>query len=158
MRRTNPRMGSRVGSRMRSRHPERGTALVELAIVTPLLLLLSLMVMEGGAMIRTHIILNNAAREGARFSSLEENKGNVAGIQQVVANYATMNGVTVPAAEVTVTQTLAVPGPNGVWIQASEVTVQHPYTLVYVPRLPGAQVGTITVLFGRAVFRNFYSI
>jgi Flp pilus assembly protein TadG len=143
---------------MRSRHPERGTALVELAIVTPLLLLLSLTVMEGGAMIRTHIVINNAAREGARFSSLEENAGNVSGIQQVVVSYAAMNGVTISAAKVAVTQTVAVPGPNGVWMTASEVTVQHPYTMEYVPRLPGAQVGEITMLFGRAVFRNFYSL
>jgi Flp pilus assembly protein TadG len=143
---------------MRSRHPERGTALVELAIVTPLLLLLSLMVMEGGDMIRTHIVINNAAREAARFSSLEENAGNISEIQQVAVSYAAMNGVTISAAEVTVTQTLAVPGPNGVLMTASEVTVQHPYDLQYVPKLPGAQVGEITVLFGRAVFRNFYSI
>jgi Flp pilus assembly protein TadG len=143
---------------MRSRHPERGTALVELAIVMPLLLLLSLMVMEGGAMIRTHIVINNAAREAARFSSLEENAGNVAGIQQVAVSYAAMNNVTISAAEVTVTQTLTVPGPNGVLMTASEVTVQHPYTMLYVPKLPGAQVNAITVLFGRAVFRNFYSI
>jgi Flp pilus assembly protein TadG len=147
-----------MGSRMRSRSPERGTALVELSIVMPLLLLLSLMVMEGGAMIRTHIVINNAAREAARFSSLEENAGNVAGIQQVAVSYAAMNGVTISAAEVTVTQTVAVPGLNGVLMTASEVTVQHPYTMLYVPRLPGSQVNAVTVLFGRAVFRNFYSI
>lgn len=144
--------------RMRTRQPQRGTALVELALVTPLLLLLSLMVMEGGAMIRTHIVINNAAREGARFSSLEENAGNVTGIQQVVVAYAAMNGVTVSSAEVSVVQNLAVPGPNGVWMTASEVTVQHPYDLVYVPKLPGSQVDEVTVLFGRAVFRNFYSL
>src|SRR4029078_11960443 len=104
----------RTDSRMRSRSPERGTGLVELSIVMPLLLLLSIMVMEGGAMIRTHIVINNAAREAARFSSLEENAGNVAGIQQVAVSYAAMNNVTISAAEVTVTQTLTVPGPNGV--------------------------------------------
>lgn len=148
----------RTKTRMRSLHPEQGTALVELAVVTPLLLLLSLMVMEGGAMIRTHVVVNNAAREGARFSSLEENAGNIAGIQQVVVSYAAMNGVSVSAAEVTVAQSVAVPGPNGVWMTASEVTVRHPYVLEYVPKLPGAQVGQVTVLFGRAVFRNFYSL
>jgi Flp pilus assembly protein TadG len=143
---------------MRSRHPERGTALVELAIVTPLLLLLGLMVMEGGDMIRTHIVINNAAREAARFSSTEDQHSSISDIQQVAVSYAAMNGVTISAAEVTVNQTLVVPGPNGVLMTASEVTVQHPYDLKYVPKLPGAQVSEITVLFGRAVFRNFYSI
>ena len=146
----------RTNTRVRNR--QRGTALVELAVVLPLLLLLSLMVMEGGAMIRTHIVLNNAAREGARFSTLEENANKVDEIKQVVVSYAGMNGVTISAAEVAVNQTVVVPGPNGVFMTASEVTVQHPYTMNYVPKLPGAQVSEITVLFGRAVFRNFYSI
>jgi Flp pilus assembly protein TadG len=135
---------------------QRGTALVELAVVLPLLLLLSLMVMEGGAMIREHIIVNNAAREGARFSSLPENAGNVAGIKQVVTDYAALNRVTIPAGEITVTQTEAIPGPDGVFMAGSRVTVQHPYTMTYVPRLPGAQVGTVTLLYGRAEFRNLY--
>lgn len=143
-------------TRLRQRCPERGTALVELAVMLPLLLLLSLMVMEGGAMIRTHIIINNAAREGARFSSLAENNGNVAGIKQVVSDYAAMNGVTVPAGEVTVLQTDPVPGPNGVLMESSRVTIQHPFTMNFVPKLPGAQVDATTLLYGRAEFRNLY--
>lgn len=142
--------------RTRKQNRQRGTALVEFAIVLPLLLLLSLMVMEGGQMIRTHIILNNAAREGARFSAVQDNIGNVAGIKQVVTDYAALNGVTIPASEITVVQADPIPGPGGVLMTASQVTVQHPYTMNYVPRLPGAQVGTTTLLFGRAEFRNLY--
>jgi Flp pilus assembly protein TadG len=142
--------------RSRRSNRQRGTALVELALVLPLLLLLSLMVMEGGEMIRTHIVLNNAAREGARFSTLQENQGNIAGIQQVVTDYAALNGVTIPASEITVVQTDTIPGPGGTLMWGSQVTVQHPYTMNYVPRLPGAKVGTTTLLYGRAEFRNFY--
>jgi Flp pilus assembly protein TadG len=144
------------GPRPRISNRQRGAALVELAVVLPLLMLLSLMVMEGGQMIRTHIILNNAAREGARFSAVQDNIGNIAGIKQVVTDYAALSGVTVSANEITVVQADPIPGPGGALMTASQVTVQHPYTLNYVPRLPGAQVGTTTLLFGRAEFRNFY--
>lgn len=146
----------RTRTSLRARRLERGTALVELAIMLPLLLLLSLLVMEGGEMIRQHIVVNNAAREGARFSTLPENNGNLSGIKQVVTDYAATNGVTVPAAQVTVIQNDPVPGANGVLMNASRVTVQHPFTMLYVPKLPGAQVPTVTVLYGRAEFRNFY--
>jgi Flp pilus assembly protein TadG len=146
----------RPTERLRKRRPERGTALVELAVMLPLLLLLSLMVMEGGEMIRTHVVINNAAREGARFSSLPENVGNVDGIKQVVAAYAAMNRVTIPVGEVTVLQEDPIVGPAGIWMTASRVTVQHPYTMNYVPKLPGAQVSEITLLYGRAEFRNLY--
>ena len=146
----------RQTKRLRNRHPERGTALVELAVMLPLLLVLSLTVMEGGEMIRTHVVLNNAAREGARFSSLPENVGNVDGIKQVVVAYAAMNRVSISTDEVTVLQDDSVAGADGIWMTASRVTVQHPYTMTYVPKLPWAQVSEITLLYGRAEFRNLY--
>jgi len=143
----NPR---RVSGRCR----EKGTALVELAMLLPLLLLLSLVVMEGGAMIRTHVVINNAAREGARFASSTPGM-TAADVQLVVANYAGMNGVTVAAGEVTFIPADPVPGPNGTFISASRVTVQHPYTLNYLPNLPWG-IASTRLLFGRAEFRNLF--
>lgn len=51
---------------------DRGTQLVEFALVLPLLLFISLGIIEGSSFIRVHQIINNAAREGARISTLPE--------------------------------------------------------------------------------------
>jgi hypothetical protein len=59
---------------MKTRTRERGSQLVEFALVLPLLLLLAFLVTEGAGMIRVHQVLNNAAREGARLATLEHSK------------------------------------------------------------------------------------
>ena len=48
------------------RRPERGGALVEAALVLPLLLMLALGAVDFGFMINRDTLINNAAREGAR--------------------------------------------------------------------------------------------
>ncbi|MFB3916598.1 MAG: TadE/TadG family type IV pilus assembly protein [Terriglobales bacterium] len=52
-----------------SRSKERGTQVAEFAVALPLLLFLVLLVTEGAGVIRAHQVLNNIAREGARFAS-----------------------------------------------------------------------------------------
>ncbi|MGH9557263.1 MAG: TadE/TadG family type IV pilus assembly protein, partial [Terriglobales bacterium] len=66
--------------RAQQRRGERGTQVAELAMVLPLLLFLGLAVTEGEGFVRAHQMLNNAAREGAKFSSLPENLGATAAI------------------------------------------------------------------------------
>src|SRR5262245_6084163 len=127
---------------------ERGTQIAEMALVLPLLLFFAIVVFEGGAMIRTHQILNNAAREGARFATQKENQGNTAGLQQVVVNYAALNNVTITAGEVAVDQGQSIPGPNGVLMSSSVVTVTHPYTLEILPNLPGSPISNTYALVG----------
>ena len=46
---------------------ERGAAAVEMAMLTPLLVLMLVGVMEGGTFLQEHLSVVNAAREGARF-------------------------------------------------------------------------------------------
>ncbi len=53
----------------RSRPGERGSSLVEMALIFPVLLLLALGTMDIGMGFRTYIGLTNAAREGARWLS-----------------------------------------------------------------------------------------
>lgn len=53
---------------------QRGTQIVELALVTPLLLLLVFIVIEASSFIRIHQVVNNAAREGARTAAVAEGK------------------------------------------------------------------------------------
>src|SRR5438093_13086017 len=58
----------------RSQQRQRGSALVEMAMVLPLLALMLFGVVNLGLLIREHQVLQNAAREGARYSSLQANQ------------------------------------------------------------------------------------
>jgi Flp pilus assembly protein TadG len=55
---------------MRWRRDDRGTALIEMAFTLPLLLLVSVGIIEFGRAFQTWQILTNAAREGARAAVL----------------------------------------------------------------------------------------
>lgn len=54
------------------RKRECGTQVAEFAVALPLLLFLVLLVTEGAGLVRAHQVLNNIAREGARFASSEQ--------------------------------------------------------------------------------------
>jgi Flp pilus assembly protein TadG len=137
---------------------EAGTQIAELALMTPFLLLLVLGIIEGAAMIRTHQVLNNAAREGARLSSDNACNGSaacVAAIQQAVAQYGADNGISITAAQVQVDQSKIVMQPSGIAIHASQVTVTMAYPLPLLSKLPFGIAATIPIA-GTAEFRNFY--
>ena len=55
---------------LRWRRDDRGTALIEMAFTLPLLLLISIGIIEFGRAFQTWQILTNAAREGARVAVL----------------------------------------------------------------------------------------
>jgi Flp pilus assembly protein TadG len=144
--------------RTRRIRAEAGTQVVELALMTPLLVLLVLIIIEGAAMIQTHQVLNNAAREGARLSSVNDCSGDatcLTAIQQAVVQYGADNGVTITTAQVAVNQSIAVVGPGGVLIPASQVTVTRPYPLPLLSGLPWFSVPATVTLAGTAEFRNF---
>jgi hypothetical protein len=117
---------------------------------------MALVVSEGAGFIRAHQVMNNAAREGARFSVQPENSGNPAAVVPVVVSYATENGVPISDANVTVDQTLYIPTPSGISISASRVTVTYAYPLTYLPGLSGFGVPATIPLTAYAEFRNFY--
>lgn len=48
---------------------ERGTQIVELALILPLLGFIIFAIIDGADLVRTHLLINNAAREGARISA-----------------------------------------------------------------------------------------
>ena len=140
---------------------ERGTQIVEMAVALPLLLFMALVVIEGAAMIRTHQVLNNAAREGARLSIHLENKDTpnfsaTPAIKDAVVAYAAANGVTITTANVTINQCILQPTPSGTNQFASRVVVQLSYTLRYLPHIPFTSAPTTVPLAGRAEFVNFY--
>jgi Flp pilus assembly protein TadG len=47
----------------------RGQSLVELALITPILLILILVTVDGARVFTAHIAISNAAREGANYAS-----------------------------------------------------------------------------------------
>src|SRR4051794_525192 len=67
----------------------RGAALVEFAIVLPLLMTLLLGIMEFGMIMRDYIMLGHGAREGARTAALRHP---TAEIRQSVIDVATLPG------------------------------------------------------------------
>lgn len=142
-------------------HNQRGTATVEFALLLPVMIVLALIVSEGSAVIRTHQILNNAAREGARVATLPDSdprSGDSATILAAIRNaaiaYAADNGVTISAGNVTVDQSLLVPTATGVGLTASRVTVTYSYPLTYLPNF--GSISAAVPMSVSAEFKNFY--
>lgn len=150
---------------------ERGTQVAELAIILPLMLLLSFIIAEGAGFIRLHEVINNAAREGARLSTIQENADHTADIVNAISRYACNNGVQLsgtglpacsgtpsvvcPSATITVLQHQYVSA-TPVGYQMSKVTVQCQYQLTYLPALPWFGISNQVALGGNAEFREFY--
>lgn len=136
----------------------------------PVMLLLTFIVIEGADVIRTHIILNNAAREGARLSAQRENQGFTDQVKLAIT--ATPDGVLarsgfptqqIPNVVVDVIQNGKTQADYGtgtpVTITMSVVTLTYPYTLQYMPNLQvfGLSDGaTVVNLAVSAEFRNLY--
>src|SRR5213592_2842073 len=92
-----------------------GIAAVEMAAVLPLLVLIIVTIIDLGLALREHQILQNAAREGARFSALPLNQvgpmnpsASIAAIQQRVTGYLAEENITAPANSITVNQRFAI--------------------------------------------------
>ena len=79
------------GRRRAGRKRRRGAAVIEFAVVAPLLFLLILVIFEFGRMVMAHQILTNAAREGARRAILEQSTA--AEVQQTITNYLARNSI-----------------------------------------------------------------
>ena len=71
--------------RLKARFADRGSAMVETAIVLPILLLIAVGIFDVGRAYQTWAVVTNAAREGARVSILPNST--VGGVTDVVRNY-----------------------------------------------------------------------
>lgn len=143
------------------RGAERGAVLVEFALVLPLLALLFLTVIDLGLAIRESQVLQNAVREGARFSALpiswvdpRNPVASEAAIRQRVTDYCLREGIVVDSAAVGVSQRHPIDVGGGLTALGSEVTISYerPFLIPGAPLLPFARVR----LASRAVFRNLY--
>jgi Flp pilus assembly protein TadG len=135
---------------------ERGTQIVELAIILPILMFLALAIADGGMVLRFHQVINNSAREGARLSAQVENRGAITAIKSAVVQYAANNGVTISATNVTVDQAQAISLPDGTVMDSSLVTVSYPYSFKYISKLPFFNIPATVNLSVSAQFRNLY--
>jgi Flp pilus assembly protein TadG len=140
---------------------QKGVAAVELAIILPLFGILLLGIIEVGGLARDHQVLQNAAREGARFSSLPSNRmagtADPASVETIIKNriiaYLGRERITVVAGDITVNQGYTMPL-GGINVPASEITIVYTRPVLF----PGIAnwFSLITTVQGRAVFRNFY--
>ena len=139
---------------------QRGVVAVELAIILPLFGILLLGIIEVGSLARDHQVLQNAAREGARFSSLPANRTDQpdgATVETMIKNqivaYLALEGLTVPIGNITVNQGYEM-AYGGITIPASEITIIYDRPALF-PRITTWFTLSRNIR-GRAVFRNFY--
>jgi Flp pilus assembly protein TadG len=148
----------------RSDFRQRGVAAVELAILLPLFGILLLGTLEIGGMARDHQVIENAAREGARFSALSTNK--ISGSptptttearikNRILAYLANERITTVATGDIVVNQTYEMTV-GSIKVMCSEITVNYNRPVLFKGIAAWLPLGTSTTLKGRAVFRNFY--
>ncbi len=142
------------------RFDQRGVIATELAIVLPFLLILFLSIVDLGMLIRNHQILENAAREGARYSSLPKNwvdprnpPGSEDNIRQRIIDYCSESGITVEPAGITIDQNYSIAVGSRTF-RASRIEVRYQETQL----TPGTRllVGDPVVITSEAIFRNLY--
>ena len=108
---------------------ERGQALLETALVLPLLLLVSVGIFEFGRAYQTVQVLTNAAREGARVAVLPTSTS--ADVQSRVTAYMISGRLAGYAgATVAVNQSVPMAIGAGTTATASTVTVSYPFSFV----------------------------
>jgi Flp pilus assembly protein TadG len=140
-------------------HYQRGAVLVEMALVLPILLVLFVGIVDFGLILREYQILQNAAREGARLSTLpsysirdsDEPNDIEAAIQSRVVDYLAQEQITIAAGDVTVNQDATI-DLGGVAASASQITVVYSRSLLIGNGWPFAPIS----LKGEAIFRNLY--
>ncbi len=141
---------------------DRASVIVEFALMLPIMAIMLAGIIDMGLVVREHQVVQNAAREGARFSSLPENQvcatnpgATIQAVKDRVTFYMAQENFTVDSSSVTVTQTKAMNMSGGITAYASEVTVSYSRSMMLVGA-PFLSFGSIT-LSGSAVFRNLYS-
>jgi Flp pilus assembly protein TadG len=142
---------------------ERGAAVVELALLLPLLTILILGLIDLGLIVREHQILQNAAREGARFSALpQNNKLNKTTTEQAqidtdikarVTAYAQGERITIDPNNITIDQSFLIPTGSSTE-HGSQIVVLYNRSLLF-SGSPYLTLGTVT-LRGESVFENLY--
>jgi Flp pilus assembly protein TadG len=131
--------------------------MVEMAFALPLMALILLSIIDLGLIVREYQLVQNAAREAARFSAQYENwiinssdpAGTTTAIKQFAVRYAAQENITIDPNNVTINQDYSIPGNCG-----SEITITYPRPVLLLGA-PFLRISTIT-LSGRSIFYNLY--
>jgi Flp pilus assembly protein TadG len=123
----------------------RGAAMVEFAIVLPLLLMLLFGIIEMGVLLYNQAMITNASREGARAGIVysSPNRITTGEILTVVQNYSSGHMITFGAPVNTSTVI-----PSGGCVNAGDsltVTVTYPYSFLVLPNFVTSLAGTLTL-------------
>jgi Flp pilus assembly protein TadG len=171
-----------ISSNSRNSHGQRGAVIAELALMLPLMAILVLGATDVGIIIREHQVLQNAAREGARFSAQPANNvsssnpsATANSIRDRVIAYLAQERITIPTTDctadgteakrwncgdITIRQqspiTVTVPGAGGFTVTdyGSEVSVTYNRSFLF----KGGSLFKFNAvsLTGRSVFHNLY--
>ena len=137
--------------RMRS---ERGAALVEAAMIMPMILLISVGIFEFGRAYQTSQVLTNAAREGARLAVLEGRTDEE--VRARVNKYVTDGGLTALSdGNIQVNRTT----PLTETATASTVTITYPFEFMMLNPIvrmvtPASSTGAPITLTASTLMRN----
>lgn len=139
------------------RHRERGSAMVETAIVLPLLLMLMVGIFEVGRAYETWQVLTNAAREGARMAVTPSSTVPVT--TALIRQYMADGQLDKSATATVVVNKAATINAAGTNVSASRVVVDYPFEFIMlqpVVRLvaPGATVGGPITMRATSIMRN----
>jgi Flp pilus assembly protein TadG len=143
--------------RLKARFADRGSAMVETAIVLPILLLIAVGIFDIGRAYQTWAVVTNAAREGARVSILPNST--VGGVTGVVRNYMSDGALPNAATAGVIVDQAASLTVNGASVSASQVTVNYPFSflmLQYIAQLvtPSSSFSSVMTMQATSVMRN----
>jgi Flp pilus assembly protein TadG len=124
---------------VKSRHDERGAAVVEFALVAPLLLTLVLGIAEFGRAYNVQANLSQAAREGVRVMALQNDPAGAIAATKAAAPTLTLTNIAVTPASCVASGTTP----------AATATVTVTYTFNFITKL----FGTSKTLTGKGVMR-----
>ena len=136
---------------------QRGAALVEAAMVIPILLLISAGIFEFGRAYQTWQVLTNAAREGARVSVLPN--GATGATETLVRQYMQAGQLSAYAtAAVTVDRAVTIMV-NGAPQTASQVIIDYPFNFMVLQPVAqlvvqGSTLGSALTMRASALMRN----
>ena len=142
---------------MRRWRSNRGVALVESALVLPLVLLLSVSVFEFGRAFQSWMVLTNASREGARLAAMPS--GNPTDAEGRVRQYmqsGQLSGHASAPVSVDRSATIMV---NGVPESASLVAIDYPFNFIMLQPVAqlvvaGSLTGAPLTIHAESVMRN----
>ena len=127
----------------------RGQAVVELALVLPVLLLLVVGIFEFAQAWRSHQVITNAAREGARAAAVDNPAIGRDSVEAVVRNALAGSSLDPQTARI------QLQGVNGDWGTPVRVEIRYPYSFTFLrPFMDWTGGGESITLSTAAVMRN----